>query len=107
LKQTPAFEPVLPAGEFLVPPAQLKKRFGEFVIRVSATPIKVSSFGKQQDKDGVWWHEAIDERSADPPVWGAERVFRNVELFWFTSHKRIDDRWSQLVRIVEAGIAGR
>jgi hypothetical protein len=104
LTQTPAIEPRLAAAVFLKPPDQLKKRFGEFVIHVSATPIEAGGFGVQQDKDGIWWSKAVDERSADPPLWVAGRVFGNVELHWFTAHRRIDSRWSELVRIVEAGL---
>jgi hypothetical protein len=106
-KRTAAIWPVLAEAVFLEPPEQLKTRFGEFLIHVAATPVEAERFFRaEQDEDGVWWQESINERSADPPSWVARRVFGNVELRWFVSHRKTDWRWLELVRLVEAALSG-
>ena len=68
--------------------------------------LRANGFDIRPDADGIYWREESNDRSRDPPIWCAIKLYGVVDLRWWNSERSTDNRWRRLDETVTEIVQG-
>jgi hypothetical protein len=93
-----------PNGDLVTTPDPLlTERFGDFSIFVYEDVEQARAFrrGEPDESDpAMVWREHPPEHEGEEQSWSVRKLYRNVELVWFSGKRVRDHRWTALDRVL-------